>query len=175
MEKLLHDKLVVDTYDFSAHRFADEGRSVGLYDARLSAPVANAASYDFSLDAGNQVYAAFVVALNSLLPEEFDIDPTEEYRHADNAAEGKWNWTPTADTPKALENAMQRNQHLKVMFGVGHYDMLCTGGLARYICNHYDLPENRTQIRYYASGHMPYLGDTLAAQVLADIRSLILQ
>lgn len=175
VKKLLQDALVVDTYDFSAHRFAEEGRSVGLYDARLSAPTANAASYDFSLDAGNQVYAAFVVALNSLLPEEFNIDFAEEYRHADTLAESKWNWTPTMDTPKALENAMQRNQHLKLMFGVGQYDMLCTGGLTRYICNHYNLPRNRTQIRYYTSGHMPYLGDTLAAQVLADIRQLILQ
>lgn len=175
VKKLIMDKLVVDTYDFSARRFANEGKSVGLYDARLSAPVSEASRYDFSLDAGNQIYAAFIVALNSILRECFNLDFSEEYRHVDPDAEPAWNWKPTVDTPRALENAMQRNQNLRLMFGVGHYDMLCTGGLARYICNHYNLPSDRTQVRYYESGHMPYLGDALAAQVLGDIRKLIQQ
>lgn len=175
VEKLLADKLVVDTYDFSAHRFADEGKSVGLYDARLSAPAGELSRYDFSMDAGNQIYAAFIIALNSVLRERFGIESTEEYRHADAAADPAWNWKPTVETPKALENAMQRNQSMKLMFGVGHYDMLCTGGLARYICNHYNLPAGRTEIQYYESGHMPYLGDDLAKQVLEDVRALILR
>ena len=45
----------------------------------------------------------------------------------------------------------------------------------RYLLGHYDIPSERTQVRCYESGHMPYLGDELAMQLLNDIKAFILE
>lgn len=178
VDTILKNNLNVDVFQYPATAMAAEGKSIGLYDARFSlAEYTHPESYDFfSDDASNAIcIPAFSVGFHGLWKDRLGIELDEEYVEIWNAAERMWNFHTRVSPIRCLENAMHRNPKLKVMFGVGYYDLLTTLGWVRYLLGHYDIPSERTQVRCYESGHMPYLGDELAMQLLNDIKAFILK
>lgn len=177
-EKLLKDKLDVDIFQYPACGMAKEGRSIGIYDARFAlGEFREPAKYDyFSDDACNAIsIPAFTVGFNGLWRDTLGIDLDEEYTEIWNEAETVWNFKTKKPPIQSLECAMHRNPGLRVMFGMGYYDMLTTLGWVRYLVSHYDLPEDRIRLCYYEAGHMPYLGDRQAFQLERDIKAFTKQ
>ena len=97
---------------------------------------------------------AFSVGFNGLWKDRLGIDLDEEYVEIWNAGERIWNYHTDVSPIRCLENAMHRNPRLRVMFGVGYYDMLTTLGWVRYFLSHYDIPPERASVRCYEAGHM---------------------
>lgn len=176
VEKLLKDQLYVDIFQYPACGMAEEGKSIGIYDARFALDACkDPAKYDyFSDDASNAIsMPAFTIGFNGLLKDELGIDIDEEYIEIWNEAETVWNFKTAKAPIQSLECAMHRNPKLRVMFGMGYYDMLTTMGWVHYLVSHYDLPEERVKLCYYESGHMPYLGDQQAFQLENDIKEFM--
>ncbi len=69
--------------------------------------------------------------------------------------------------------AMWKNPKLRVMIGSGYYDLLTPFFSAEHTVTHSGIPLDRVKIRYYESGHMPYVGDTSAKQLASDIRNFV--
>lgn len=176
VEKLLEDRLVVDIFRYPAEGMRKERRTIGIYDARFSRGIFRCPeSYDFfSDDASNaQIMPAFSGAFHGIWKKQLGIDTDEDYTEIWNGAEAVWNFKTELPPIRALEKAMYRNPDMKVMFGMGYYDMLTTVGWVHYLVSHYDLPPERVTLSYYEAGHMPYIGDHQAACVLDDIRAFI--
>ncbi len=176
IEKLLEDKLVVDVFEYPAKGMADEGRSIGIYDARFALDkYEHPEKYDFFCDDASNaiVFPAFSAAFLGLWKAQLNIPINEDYIFEWNEGEKNWNYTTTTPAVKCLENAMHRNPKMKVMFGMGYYDMLTTPGWVRYLVSHYSLPSDRVYLNYYEAGHMPYIGERQAAQLQADIKEFI--
>ena len=176
VEKLLEDGLNVDIFKYPAEGMASEGRTIGIYDARFArGRFKHPETYDFFSDdpSNAQIMPAFSGAFHGIWKERLGIDTDEDYVEIWNGAEGSWNFKTDLSPIAALEKAMYRNPDMKVMFGMGRYDMLTTVGWVRYLVSHYDLPEERVQLRYYEAGHMPYIGNRQAAALQDDLRAFI--
>ena len=175
-EKLLEDDLNVDVFQYPARGMADEGRSIGIYDARFAlGKFKSPETYDFFSDDASNTFSmpAFTVAWNGIWKKQFGIDTDEEYIEIWNDCEQNWNFKTKTPPMKSLENAMHRNPGMKLMLGMGYYDMLTTIGWVHYFVSHYELPEDRVSLRYYEAGHMPYLGDRQTMQLEEDIKAFI--
>ncbi|MBQ3132272.1 MAG: hypothetical protein IJC24_06135, partial [Clostridia bacterium] len=176
VEKLLDDKLNVDVMKYPILGMSEEGASIGLYDARFRlGRFKDVEGFDyFSDDASNALsMPAFAIAFNALWKDQLNIDIDDEYIEFWNGAEQSWNYQTKVSPIRLLEKAMHRNPKMKVMFGMGYYDMLTTTGWVHYLVNHYDLPKDRLYLNYYEAGHMPYIGDRQAGELLNDIKAFI--
>jgi carboxypeptidase C (cathepsin A) len=176
VDKLLEDGLIVDIFKYPVEGLREEGRSIGIYDARFAlGKFGDPQKYDFfSDDASNAIsMPAFSVAFNGIWKEALQIDTDEDYIEIWNGAMEKWDFKTKTSPMECLEKAMHRNPKLKVMFGIGYYDMLTTLGWVRYLVSHYNYPEDRLYLNYYKAGHMPYLGDSQAMQLQEDIKAFI--
>lgn len=176
VDKLLEDELLVDIMQYPARGMAHEGKSIGIYDARFAlGKVKKPESYDYFCDDASNTFSmpVFTVGFNGLWKKALGIDIDDEYVEIWNGAEQAWNFKTKKSPISSLENAMHRNPDLKLMFGMGYYDMLTTIGWVHYFVNHYALPADRVFQHYYTAGHMPYLSDTAAMQLEEDIKNFI--
>lgn len=174
-EKIMSDGLAVSTADYAASGMAGEGRYIGLYDARFAQESESLSEeYDFFMDPGNLPFAGVHIVFNDQFRKLFGLEPGEEYMDYDPTAESNWDFNVSIPPLKSLEKAMRRNKNMKLLFVVGWYDMMCNAGNARNVLYRSRLPLDRSEIKYYESGHMPYMGDRQAYQVLDDIRTMMI-
>lgn len=176
VDKLLEDDLVVDIMQYPARGMAHEGKSIGIYDARFALEkIRNPDSYDYFCDDASNTFSmpVFTVGFNGIWKKALGIDLDEEYIEIWNGAKGTWNFKTGKSPMRSLENAMHRNPGMKLMFGMGYFDMLTTIGWVHYFINHYHLPTDRVFQFYYESGHMPYLSDTATMKLEEDIKTFI--
>ena len=175
-EKILDDRLNVDIFQYPACGLAAEGKSIGIYDSRLAlGKIQNPGSYDYFSDDASNAFSmpAFTVGFNGLWKKYFGLSGDEEYVELWTGAESSWNFKTKISPIRSLENAMHRNPKMKLMFGMGYYDMLTTIGWVHYLIRHHAFPKDRLFLRYYEAGHMPYLGDSQTVQLEEDIKTLI--
>jgi len=62
---------------------------------------------------------------------------------------------------------------LRLMVGVGYYDLVTPLGAAEYMLTHSDIPAAATQMHLYPSGHTPYLGDDSRLSLAHDLRAFL--
>lgn len=167
VEKILEDHLEFDIFKYPAQGMCKEGKSIGIYDSRFALGKKSPDGYDFfSDDACNAIgMPAFMSCFNRYTKKALGITSKEEYNLLVMDFEKIWDFKTSKYLPVALEDAMHRNPCLKLMFGIGYYDMLTTSGYCEYLLRHYDYDEKRTFVKYYKGGHMPYLSDIEAANL----------
>ena len=177
VEKLMENRLNYRIFDYPATGLYEEGKSIGIYDARFSLGKVKEKDYDFfSDDACDAVcMPSFSACFNAFTKEKLNITEEKEYNLMVTEFDSCWNFRSSEFPPHALEKAMHRNPKLKLMFGMGYYDMLTTLGWCRYLVSHYDYPKDRTFMKYYKAGHMPYLSDREAMKLEDDLREFILK
>lgn len=176
IEKILDDELQVDIMQYPARGMAAEGRSIGIYDARFALARRDPEKYDFFSDDASNAFSmpVFTVGFNGLWKKELGIDLNDEYIEIWTAAENGWDFKTRLSPMRSLENAMHRNPGMKLMFGMGYYDMLTTIGWVHYYVNHCGISQDRIFQHYYEAGHMPYLSDSAAMKLEEDIKNFIL-
>lgn len=69
--------------------------------------------------------------------------------------------------------AVKRREDLKFFFVAGYYDLQSTFDFLTYYLSQYDLPEERTLVKVYQSGHASYVGGNNAEEITEDIRKLM--
>ena len=72
-----------------------------------------------------------------------------------------------------LSSAMRRVPGMRVFFANGWYDICTQIGMVWYLANHAWLPEDRTFIKAYPSGHMLYIGEENIEELNNDIRKFL--
>lgn len=181
VDELLARDNVIEAFSYTVEGFAKENMAVGVYDGRLNLSTKDARrdpphmAFVSNTDASNAVMSAmFVGAFNGTMKKFLNIETDEDYRKTANVHEG-WNFNCKISPMASLENAMLRNEKLKLMFCAGYYDLLTTVGNVRYIASHYKYPADRTTMQYYESGHMPYLGLSSLKKMADDVREFILK
>lgn len=177
VKKLMENKLRINTFVYPAEVFAEEGKAISIYDARFSlGRFKNPAAFNFGKDdaAAALGNTALIGAFRGIWRDALNIDTDEEYECLAAPLSYAWKYNPKTYPPIAVEQAMYRNPKLKLMFGMGIYDMLTTMGWVHYLVNHFDYPQDRTWLTYYPSGHMPYISDSCAYGLQEDIKRFIL-
>jgi carboxypeptidase C (cathepsin A) len=177
-----HD-LRVSANDFAKHLLAAKGLEVGMYDGRYTLPLRRSGADPVADDpAMGQYVPGFVTLHNQYVRNELHVAIDEYYEPiAFRTVNSPWDWgsgpgvLKPANYARDMAIAMRRNPELRLMVGAGYYDLVTTLGAAEYTLAHAGFPESATVMRYYESGHMPYLGAEPRRALARDVRSFIVQ
>jgi carboxypeptidase C (cathepsin A) len=178
---ILEHDLRVDTRLFARALLAGEGRQLGAYDARYTLPLSPSGNDPVADDpAMGQYVPGFVAVLNLYIRGELGVTLDLPYEAiAFRSVNSKWDYGYGPGVPvgrnygEDLGVAMRRNPQLRLMVGAGYYDLVTTLGAAEYTIAHSGIPLDRTQVHYYQSGHMPYLGRDARSKLARDVRAFV--
>ncbi len=153
----------------------DEGKIVGRFDARITAPARNRVG-DPSYDA---VYGPFSAAAKHHISRELNFESESVYEVLTRKVQ-PWNYdTFTGETVKStpdLASAMGRNPYLQVLVNCGRHDLATPGFAIQHSLDHLEVdPALQENIRYtyYTGGHMMYTIDESNRAWNDDIRAFI--
>ena len=116
---------------------------------------------------------AFTHCYYGVVKEALGITTDRDYQYTNLEMNENWKFDSPQNPIHFVENAMRKNQKMKVMFVNGYYDMLTTYSYSEYMINTFDLPLDRTWHKGYESGHMPYIGEGQSFAVGEDLRRFI--
>jgi carboxypeptidase C (cathepsin A) len=180
---IIENDLRLDAHAFAAELLKAEGKQLGLYDGRFTLPL-NPIGHDPVADdpAMAQYVPSFVATLNEYLRKELRVEIGLPY----NAIEFKkvnagWDYGFGAGVPASNRNyaedlaiAMRRNPGLKLFVGTGYFDLVTTIGSAEYTMAHVNIDSHRVSLKFYRSGHMPYIGESSRKTFAGDLRQFII-
>lgn len=179
-------KLALTRGEFAKLLLADKGLEISTYDCRFSTPLCGGGGDVVADDA--LLARTFPVYTGAFFNSEYQklnvqMDRPYIVAHFRNLVE-KWNmydekrrlWTPgfppaEQTNSEELATAMHRNDRLHAMIATGYYDMVMPLAQARHAAETAELPQARTILRAYESGHHPYLDK--AALVASDLRQFV--
>lgn len=152
--------LRVDTYTYPMYAMAKEGKFLGRYDGRFIGNMSDPKKFDpFRDDPGAAVLmTAAAHCFHGIWKKKLGVDIEEDYRLMSMEAAPFWSFATEIPPIEKLAKAMKSVPDMKLMLGVGYYDMLTTPGFTEYTAACFDLPADRVRIEKFDAGHMPYLG-----------------
>ncbi len=153
----------------------DDRLTIGRYDARLvgkeELEIGERGSGDPSNDATT---APFTTSLNDYLDRDLSVQTTMTYLNSGNVQP----WTEPqgsyAETASDLRGVLARNNHFRVLYCMGYYDLACPLNGTVYMVNHMGLdPESRSHVSYayYPAGHMMYIEKTSRKKLHDDVKA----
>lgn len=179
---ILENDLRVDAHAFAAELLKAEGKQLGLYDGRFTLPLKPSGHDPVADDPAMAQYVpSFVATLNEYLRKELRVEIGLPY----NAIEFKkvnagWDYGFGSGIPASNRNyaedlaiAMRRNPGLKVFVATGYFDLVTTLGSAEYTISHVNIDPHRVSLKFYRSGHMPYIGASNRRTLAKDLRQFI--
>ncbi|MEM1145253.1 MAG: serine carboxypeptidase [Pseudomonadota bacterium] len=179
--------LRVRGFRFAKELLRDEGKVVGLLDARYTGDPVDGLTARTSFDAAaNSIGTAFKSALLSHIASEFGVDWNRTYlAPADPDLGDQWNWNPNGrdsswephwvNTAHRLVSAMEASPSLRVLVASGYYDLITPFFDAEFTLNRHGITADRIDYEYYGGGHMMYVNEDARLKLLKDVRSFILE
>lgn len=148
------------------------GYRVSLYDGRIALK-ADSQGDGFGADdpLAATVTTKLVQCYRGLLCPLLGIETEEEYIVANPSVIRQWNFATPKPVATMQEELMTNNPNLRIFYGAGYYDVLTPIGYLRYLLGQFAFPSEQMTIKYYQSGHMPYLGVDSAAKLGQDLRT----
>jgi len=167
--------LRIDIFTFTRELLADQDRSVGRYDSRLTGiryqPGTERPDFDPSYEA---VYGCYTACFNDYVRRELKYENDLPY----NALTGEvqpWNYNNVQNeylnTAELMHRAMSRNTNLKVWIANGYFDLATPFFATDYTVRQMGLdPSVRGNIRltFYEGGHMMYMVPSELAKLKTD-------
>lgn len=151
----------------------DEGLSIGRYDGRLTGreelKVGERGSGDPSDDATT---APFTTSINDYLDRDLQVRTDLTYLNQGNVRPWSEPEGSYAETATDLRNVLSKNQHFRVPYCCGYYDLACPLNATIYTVNHMGLDaETRSHIsfQYYPAGHMMYIEKSSRKKLHDDV------
>ncbi|HWD38235.1 MAG TPA: hypothetical protein VG944_05250 [Fimbriimonas sp.] len=171
----LGSNLRITEFQFFRELLRKEGLSIGRYDGRLTGKeelkVGDRGSGDPSDDATT---APFTSSINDYLENDLGINTTIPYLNSGNVRP----WTEPegsyAETASNLRAVLARNQHFRVLYCCGYYDLACPLNATIYTVNHMGLDhETRSHIsfQYFPAGHMMYIEKSSRHKLHEDVKA----
>ena len=167
--------LRIDIFTFTRQLLADQDRSIGRYDSRLTGiryqPGTERPDFDPSYEA---VYGAYMACFNDYVRRALKYENDLPY----NALTGEvqpWNYgnvqNEYLNTAELMHRAMSRNTNLKVWIANGYFDLATPFFATDFTVRQMGLdPSVRGNIRltFYEGGHMMYMVPAELAKLKAD-------
>lgn len=86
----------------------------------------------------------------------------------------RWNFeNANLISDERLSVAMQSNRRMRTFFANGWYDLVTQTGIVWHTMTHTRLPQNRTFMKGYPSGHMIFIGEANVRMLSEDIRRFV--
>jgi carboxypeptidase C (cathepsin A) len=173
---LAHD-LRISKERYRVELLRDQGRVLGRYDARYTAPLPADAGDLVGPDAFSAVSDLYGKAVIGQLAR-IGVKAPERYKVINRVA-GDWAYgagdSPFNDWPfmARLEAAMTADAKLRLFVGTGLYDLTTTIGAADYLFAQSNLAAERYVNRTYRAGHVAYSDDASWRALVGDIRDFI--
>lgn len=174
---LSHD-LRISKERFRVELLRAEGKVLGRYDARYTAPLPANAGEMVGPDAFSAVSDLYGKAVIGQLAGIGVTNP-ERYKVIARFP-GEWSYgagdSPFNDWPfmARLESAMAAAPDLRLFVGTGLYDLTTTVGAADYLFAQGNLTDNRFVNHRYPAGHVAYSDDVSWRKLVADIRTFVI-
>jgi carboxypeptidase C (cathepsin A) len=173
-----HD-LRISKERFRVELLRDQGKVLGRYDARYTAPLRPEAGDMVGTDAFSSVSELYGKAVIGQLAR-IGVRRPERYIVIDRI-QGDWAYgsgdSPFNDWPfmARLEQSMAADGKLRLFVGTGLYDLTTTIGAADYLFAQSNLGDDRFINRVYRAGHVAYSDDASWRALVADIRQFIVE
>ncbi|WP_175578338.1 S10 family serine carboxypeptidase-like protein [Bifidobacterium jacchi] len=184
----LKNRLNISKDRFRSMLLADEGKVVGVYDARYAAP----ASPNYPVDpSSSRVEPVLAVCAHRFYNDLLGVDRSLTRVEAPGDVWSAWDWSiggPSDSVPAgehkspfdefdyagALEYCLQQVPGFRLMVVNGAYDTITTVGASDALIASIDAPEGTVTQRIYPAGHMTYTdresGEALARDLAAFVR-----
>jgi carboxypeptidase C (cathepsin A) len=173
----LGNELRISKERFRVELLRHEGKVLGRYDARYTAPLPPGASTMVGPDAFAAVSDLYGKAIIHQLAR-IGVKKPERYQVI-SPVSGEWAYgagdSPFNDWPfmARLEQAMAADAKLRLFVGTGLYDLTTTVGAADYLFAQSNLAPDRFVNRSYRAGHVAYSDDASWRALIGDIREFI--
>lgn len=173
---LAHD-LRISKEQFRVELLLAEGRVLGRYDARYTAPRAAGAGEVVGPDAFSAVSDVYGKAVLSQLAA-IGVSDAATYKVIVRG-DGNWRYgagdSPFNDWPfmACLEQAMAATPDLRLFIGTGLFDLTTTVGAADYLFAQSSLAPARYRNERYPAGHVFYSDDVSWRKLIRDLRAFI--
>ena len=152
----------------------DQGLTIGRYDGRLVGKeellVGDRGAGDPSDDATT---APFTTSINDYLENDLAITTNVPYEGSGNVRPWSEPEGSYSETASQLRQVLARNQHFRVMYCCGYYDLACPLNATMYTVNHMGLDaETRSHVsfNYYPAGHMMYIEHSSRKKLHDDVK-----
>lgn len=175
----LANDLRISKERFRVELLRGEGRVLGRYDARYTAPRAAEAGPVVGPDAFSAVSDLYGKAVIGQL-RRIGVAAPERYKVIARVT-GDWSYgagdSPFNDWPfmARLEAAMSADPKLRLFVGTGIYDLTTTIGAADYLFAQSTLAPDRFVNHRYPAGHVAYSDDASWRRFVSDIRAFLLE
>jgi carboxypeptidase C (cathepsin A) len=174
-EYCLGSNLRITERQFFRELLRKEGLMIGRYDGRLvgkeELKVGDRGSGDPSDDATT---APFTTSLNDYLETDLGITTEIPYLNSGNVRP----WTEPegsySETASELRTVLARNQHFRVLYCCGYFDLACPLNATMYTVNHMGLDsESRSHVsfQYFPAGHMMYIEKFSRHKLHEDVKA----
>lgn len=179
---VLEKDLRVDARSFAGELLKAEGKQLGLYDGRFTLPLSPSGQDPVADDPAMAQYVpSFVATMNEYLKKELRVEIGFPYNAIEfKMVNARWDYGFGPGIPSSNRNyaqdlaiAMRRNPSLRLFVGTGYFDLVTTLGSAEYTITHEDIDPSRVSLKFYQSGHMPYIGKSNRRILADDLRQFI--
>ncbi|HVT14478.1 MAG TPA: hypothetical protein VHE55_19615 [Fimbriimonadaceae bacterium] len=175
---VLGSNLRIPEFAFFTELLRSERLQIGRYDGRLTGKNelengfgGRGGSGDPSDDATT---APFTSSINDYLENDLQVHTDMTYLNSGNVYPWQEAQGSYSETASDLRNVLARNQHFRVLYCCGYYDLACPLNATLYTVNHMGLdPETRSHVsfQYYPAGHMMYIEKSSRHKLHDDVKA----
>ena len=154
----------------------EKGLLISQYDSRfVSHPLQAGGQYHYESDDAcfERLMPAFTHCYYGVMKDALGITTDRDYQFTGLQMCRAWEFDAPRNPIHFVEDAMRKNQDMKVLFANGYYDMLTTYSYSEYMINNFDLPTERVRHTGYEGGHMAYIGEAQCAEFGDDLRRFV--
>lgn len=154
----------------------EKGLLISQYDSRfVSHPLQAGGQYHYESDDAcfERLMPAFTHCYYGVMKDALGITTDRDYQFTGLQMCRAWEFDAPRNPIHFVEDAMRKNQDMKVLFANGYYDMLTTYSYSEYMINNFDLPTERVRHTGYEGGHMAYIGEAQCAKFGDDLRRFV--
>jgi carboxypeptidase C (cathepsin A) len=169
----LGSNLRITERQFFRELLRDEGMAIGRYDGRLTGReelnVGERVSGDPSDDATT---APFTSSINAYLEDDLGIKTEIPYLNSGSVRPWQEPEGSYAETASDLRNVLARNQHFRVLYCCGYYDLACPLNATVYTVNHMGLDAtslSHVSYKFFPAGHMMYIEKSSRKKLHDDV------
>jgi len=181
-EYLVRSNLRVTPPRFAKELLRDEGKSLGLLDARYTQDeLDNIAEEPLSDPFNAKTGPVYISSFQNYLRNELGVEWDKRYNPSNNAANRKWKRPAGAnhafagfvDVTSSLAQGTKDNEALRVFAAAGYNDLVTSYFAMKYMLEHSGIDPKRLAIHDYPGGHMMYLHRPSAEALSNDIVKFI--
>ena len=165
-EYILRSDLRITAFRFAKELLRDQGKTLGMLDARYAqSELDNVSEFSNSDPFNAKTGPIYISTFQSYLRNDLGVDLEQRYMPQNGEANGKWKrpangrgaFAGFVDVTGALAQGTKDNEALRIFAAAGYNDLVTSYYAMRYMLEHSGIDPARLTIKDYPGGHMMYL------------------